>query len=323
MKLPRFAIASLAVLALATAAHAAPRAEKQALLKKIGEHRLLTGRLGAAAVAYGDHIYITGGSAGGATADIERLNIHTGAVERVYDNLIPRRYHAAIEYQGKIYLFGGQGYRLQTLRFEETVEIYDIATKSLTRGAAMPSPRFNMGVVRLGSKVCLVGGVKARNDSEAVHTGEMDIYDLATNQWLSGPAMPTSREAPAALVGNFIIVAGGFRGGRQLAEVEMFVPQENAWKALPPLSRKVSSHSLVKLDPYLFLFGDYADLDSVLAYDLRTRTSIDVAGANFRGVRHSAAIVHNERIYVIGGNTDAEGSERGWIQVFALNQPAS
>src|SRR6185436_619582 len=134
---------------------------------------------------------------------------------------------------------------------------------------------------RLGDKAYLIGG-KKQDDRKIVHTGEMDIYDFRANTWSKGPAMPTGRESQAAVVTGLIVVPAGFRGKARTGEVSLFVPKENAWKSLPPVTPAVSAHSIAPLDRWLFLFGDYDNFDSVLAYDLKARTTTKVA-ANFTG----------------------------------------
>jgi hypothetical protein len=287
-------------------------------LKKSGEYHLLTARLGAAAITVGDAIYIIGGSATGATADIERFDLRTQKVERITNQILPRRYHSVVEYDGRIYIFGGQGFGSRAERFEAVVEIFDPATRTLSQGTKMPAPRAHMAGARLGAMVCLAGGTKMKNESEVVHSNELDFYDLKTNTWTKGPPMPTTRESQGLAVGNFLIVPGGFRGSSRLAEVEMFVPQELAWKALPSLSRKVSGNSLGQLGSYLFLMGDYSDMQSVLAYDLSTRKTFELKVPEFKGARHTTAAVAGGSLYVIGGTLSDGDAALDLIQVFTL-----
>lgn len=294
------------------------------LLRKVGEYRLQNARYGAAAVAVGDSVYVIGGGSAGAVTDIERFNIHTHTIERVCDQLLPRRFHNAIEYRGLIYIFGGQGYGLRSRPFEENVEIFDPVTRRLSRGTPMPAGRAHMAVARLGAMVCLAGGTKMKTESEIIHTGDLDFYDLRTNTWSKGPPMPTAREAQAVAVSNFLVVPGGFRQGGRLATIEMFVPQENVWKSLPPLARKLSGHSLVTLDRYLFLLGEFSELNSILAYDLTTRTSTTVEVAGFHGSRHSSAATVENRIYFIGGNGGGDNTTAlDLIQVLEFTAPRS
>ena len=57
------------------------------------------------------------------------------------DKLTSRHNHGAALVDGKIYVFGGQGYELPGASpFEETVDIYDVASGKITQGAPMPVP---------------------------------------------------------------------------------------------------------------------------------------------------------------------------------------
>ena len=319
-------------------------------LVKLAEHRLERARQGAACAALGTDIYVFGGASAreaivqnrrivlresgpevrrslaavpdGYTAItmIEKVNTATGEVSRAPGNLLGRRYHAVIEHGGKFYLFGGQREGAGASPFENRVESYDPESGAVTFGPDMPEPRANMAAVKLGSKAYLIGGTKFAPPGAVAQTNRVDIFDLDQGTWAPGMPMPTPRESRAQVVGQFILVVGGYRSGRAVAEVEMFVPQENRWKTLPPLEHPISAHALALLDDRLYLFGDYTKLGSTVAYNLRTRKT-EPLSAGFRGARHACSAVVGERIYVIGGNVSTEvGSEEDLIQVFAKNQ---
>jgi len=287
-------------------------------LVKVGEFDLLHARQGAASIALGNYIYVFGGAATGAITHAERIDTRTNQVEVIGSAFLPRRYHGVLEHDGKIYLFGGQGYGLPDDPYERAVEIYDPATGSITQGAPMPRPRSGMAVAKHGNKAYLIGGTK-KKDIHRAQTNDTDIFDFATGRWSEGLPMPTPRESRAVTIGDLILVVGGFRVPKAVSNVEMFVPAENVWKALPPLNRTVSAHSLAFLGEHLFLFGDYDRLDSVLAYNLRTRRTAKLDPA-FKGARHTTATVCQGRIYVMGGNLDTgTADEQRLVQVFAPN----
>src|SRR5215218_4227311 len=90
----------LAVACIATALAAGSPAAKPSspvVLNKVGEYALLQGRQGAAAVAHGGFIYVFGGHGFELLTDVERFDPRTNRSERVYDKLIPRNYHRAVE----------------------------------------------------------------------------------------------------------------------------------------------------------------------------------------------------------------------------------
>ena len=317
-------LVSLFLLALSVAlpatASAKPAGDAAPVLKKVGEHELLTERQGAAVAVQGGLIYVFGGAnESGPLSDAERYDPRTNSCVRIHDQLIPRRYHRALEAGGRIYLFGGAGNGTRTQPFEPAVEIYDPVAKTVTRGASMEVARAHFAAGRIGNKFILAGGAKRQEGVGIVQTNETTIYDPQTNTWAAGVPMPTPRESQGAVAGSMFVVPGGFRGSSARKEVEFFVPQENAWKTLPALSRTISAHSVALLDKYLFLFGDYAALDLVLAYDLTTRQTHTLR-VDFKGARHTAAAVLDGRIYVIGGNATTDGPPSKLIQVFTLQK---
>lgn len=314
--LSRVILATASAVTAAAATSSAPPAPLA--LQKAGEYQLQSPRQGAAAVAHDGLIYILGGGDLELLTDIERFDPRTKRSEKIYDKLLPRRYHRAVEFQGKIYLFGGLGNPLpgRVYQYQDTVEIYDIATNTVTRGKPMPEARAHMATARLGEKILVCGGVKLQGN-QRVQTNQVDIYDPATDRWSAGVPMPTPREGQAITVGKELLVPAGFRGNTELSLIEVFAPGETVWKALPPLARPMSAFSLVNLDQYLFFFGDYGNVDLVLAYDLRTRQTVPVT-AKFEGYRHTAAVVSGGKIFVIGGNNDTAGHASDLIQVFIL-----
>lgn len=318
---PSLILVCLAAAQLSPLAAGAAKQDANSPLIKVGEYRLEQARQGATCAVLGESIFVFGGAAGKGVTHVERLDTRTGTVTRAPGEVIIRRYHAAIEHAGMIYLFGGEGYTVGRQAFEKTVEIYDPKTGTVTRGPDMPEPKSGIAAAKLGTKAYLIGGTKQKPGGLA-QTNETAIFDFTTGAWSSGVPMPTPREARAEVVSGFILVVGGYSSRRAVADVEMFVPQENRWKALPALDRPVSAHSLAFLGSHLYLFGDYSDLGSTMSYDLRTRKSEGIR-AGFRGVRHTCSAVVGDRIYVIGGNvTEVTGDEEDRIQVFALN-PAS
>lgn len=315
----RWLIATMLVLAGAPFRSAARPGSEQIPLMKVAEFRLPHARTGAAVVVLGESLYVLGGGAPGAVTSVDRFDTRTTEVTSQPSRLLPRRYHSAFAHEGRIYLFGGQGYGLNEDVHENLVEIYDPASGSVDTGKHMPMPGAHLAAARVGNRLYFAGGTRKQGPVIGI-SNRLDIYDLDTGSWSTGPAMPTPREARGVAVGAFLIVPGGFRGVTGVADVEMFVPEENVWKSLPALGRRMSANALVFLGEHLFLFSDYDDRSAVLAYNLRTRRSLEFTIPGFKGARHSAAVVHRERIYVIGGNWHTEtGDETGRIQVFKLN----
>ncbi len=292
-------------------------------LVKVGDYHLKTARYGAAVVADGGSVYVLGGANDTELlGDIERFDISTHEVVRVTDRLIPRRYHGAAVVEGRIYVFGGESvtWIRPDQRNESAVEIYELSSGRISQGARMPTPRAHAAVVAFKGRIYVIGGVRIDHNA-SLQTGLVEIYDPATDRWSTGPAMPTARECGAAVVGEFIFVPGGYRARAAVDRVEFLVPGENAWKQLPALCKPVSACSVAFLGSHLFLFGNFAAEGDVVAYDLQTRASA-VIRPGYLPARHTAAVAHEGRIYVVGGNL-ASGLTfpRDDIQVFAPPAP--
>ena len=290
---------------------------------KVGNYHLKNARYGSAVVADGNGVYVIAGNDGREyLGDIERFDINTHEVVRLTDRLTARRYHGAVVVDGRIYVIGGESVPplCVHVQSEPAVDIYDLSTGAISHGAPLPTPRSNAAVVLFKGRVYVIGG-SLMDRQVLAQTGLVEIYDPATDRWSTGPAMPTARECRAAVVNDRILVPGGYRAHARLACVEFLVPSENAWKQLPDLCERVSACSVASLGSQLFLFGNYDAEKDVVAYDLRAHTS-RVFHPGFLPVRHTAAVSHGGRIYVVGGVLSvASVTAFDDIQVFALAAP--
>lgn len=284
-------------------------------LRKIADLQMKHRRLGAAVAALGPYIYIFGGSNGITFPPVERLDTRTKEITELPVELRGRRFHAVLEDANQFYIFGGEALRIHG--FDDAVEVFDPVSGKVELSTSMPRPHAHMGAAKVGRDVYLIGGTYLA-DNRPRRTNRVRIFNLDRKEWRDGPPMPTVRETVATTVGDFILVPGGFDRNNKRAEVEMFVPSENAWKTLPPISPAVSAHSVAHLGKWLFLFGDYDNLGQVLAYDLPTRQTSRIS-PGYKDARHTAAITHGNQIYVIGGNVFGDGLEREYIQVYELD----
>ena len=203
---------------------------------------------------------------------------------------------------------------------EQSVEVIDLATRKVSHVSELPEPRALFACVARGGKIYVIGGQRLYRHVTLARTNTVKIFDPATGKWTDGVSMPTPRESDGVLTdGRLIVVPGGFDGREARAEVQVFNPNDNLWRMLPPLCRPTSAHSLVFLDHYLFLFGDYESPGEWLAYDLVTKQS-ETFKLQYEPARHSAAVVHEGKIYVIGGKASSVSDPVSSIQVFALRK---
>lgn len=310
-------------------------------LQKVGEFHLRTARTGAAVVAAGDYLYIIGGAnaANRALDSIERFDVRTGLAEEFARLAVGRRWHRAVLAGDKIYILGGSARPISrpssfkavnsersglnipvSVELDDalpvsSVEILDLKSGQVTGGPNLPEPRNEFACVVAAGKLYVIGGQGMRNGGPRC-TNLTAVLDLATHTWSQGPLLPTARESQAVLVDdNFIVVPGGYDGTKAVDTVEVLNVTEQVWRTLPPLAQPMSAHSLVYHGHFLFLFGNYDTPGDLLAYDLKTKTS-EAFALGYAPARHSAAIEHQGKIYVVGGRSGVGGDTHDLIQVF-------
>jgi hypothetical protein len=313
-------------------------------IKKVDDFRLLQARVAAAAAACGDYVYTVGGMGGlgGLLDTVERFDIRTGKSEVFAKLKQPRFYHRAVIADGKLYVMGGQGtgiatqvqatrdsfgnYEAPNAAFQNddrmgrfnllnSVEIVDLATGKVSVSAPMTTAKSEFGCVVYDGKIFVIGG-KRLYGNQTSRTNTVEIFDIRTGKWSEGSPMPTPRESDAVLVeGGFIVVAGGYDGRFEHTEVEAMNPRTGNWARVAPLCHPVSSQSVVFSGHSLFLFGSYKAPGELIAYDLLTKQS-EVFTLQYRPARHTAAVMHQGRIYVIGGKEQPYSDPLDYIQVF-------
>ena len=290
--------------------------------------KLNIGRLWHCAVVAGGKIYVLGGksvqlrpagSPGGAEFDVRRPYLNNPDARPYFEPTAEDRFRAIRKQE----LHGGDPtdpvQNMAGLELEGSMEVVDLATRKVSRGADLPEARAAFACVEFSGKIYAIGGQVARGSTLA-RSGAMAVFDLATGKWSHGAPMPTPRESAAVWVdGGFIIVPGGYNGRVALDVVDVFNPRQGTWRSLPPLCRPMSAHSLVFLGHYLFLFGNYASPEELVAYDLFSKESASFT-LEYKSARHTAAVVREGKIYVIGGKVYRSSEALDYIQVFTLRK---
>ncbi|MCE7980699.1 MAG: tandem-95 repeat protein [Caldilinea sp. CFX5] len=158
-------------------------------------------------------------------------------------------------------------------------------------------------------RVLVVGGTQfVRGIDEDLAT--VEIYNPATNVWVTGPDMSTPRSAASAtlLPNGKVLIAGGERLGMSLTNAEIFDPTTNRW--LPATSMGTPRHghtaTLLKDGRVLVVGGaTRASSDPALSsaeiYDPQTNTWLPVASMSAVRHIHTATLLNNGQVLVAGG----------------------
>jgi len=146
--------------------------------------------------------------------------------------LIPAHHAAAVELNGKIYVFGGFVGRPGARVWQPIVSalMYDPAVDSWKELAPMPTPRGSAAAVVVNGKIYVIGGARANVPGKPgtepltpgvpmsaavpqIVTGTVEEYDPAANTWRERAAMPTGRNHfLAAVVDGKIYAVNGRLG---------------------------------------------------------------------------------------------------------------
>jgi N-acetylneuraminic acid mutarotase len=123
----------------------------------------------------------------------------------------------------KVYVLGGYPSSRQTQR---TLQIYDVATDSWTRGLDAPVALHHPVLIGVDGLLYSLGGQPDTNLTL--------VYDPAGNTWSQKARMPTARGAgAAAAIGDKIYVVGGRPPAGNAFEV--YDISDDAWTTLPDL----------------------------------------------------------------------------------------
>ena len=278
---------------------------------------LHTARFGMPAVVAGGEIYVVGGcGASGFLSDIERINPVKGTVQDIPTKLKSRRWHTAQASGPFLYVLGGVVDEDTTAAMSAAVERYDTRTGKIAEMAPLPTPRRNASSALWGGKIYVIGGSTVGDSHEV---GTVEIYDIKTDTWAQGATMPTPRECALAVKDGVIYVAGGYDGAKAVTTVEAYDTASDTWRTLPSLPVPTSAHHVAVSGDLLLMFGDYAQLDRVGAYSLKTGTYTPLTQTGYQPSRHNAVVVLAGTVYVIGGNTASfNSSALPLVQTFPL-----
>ncbi|MBI5755599.1 MAG: hypothetical protein HZA12_01620 [Nitrospirae bacterium] len=245
-----------------------------------------------------------------------------------------RSHFAATAHKGSVYVFGGGGTGFGSLN---STEIYDPKADVWSKGKEMPTTRSGAVAAVLNDKIYVIGGGLKLPDGRFEFFKTVEIYDPQTDTWSNGPDMLMPHDYPASVVlGGGIYVIGGHhpeatKGGPMtdpgFSFCEMFYPRDGLWKEIAPMpTARFALASAVLHNRILAMGGaglrkdGFKNFDVVESYDPALDKWID---AGFRLPYPAAglgACVHNNRLFIIGGNSGGRIENRFACHDFDLNK---
>lgn len=167
-----------------------------------------------------------------------------------------------------------------------------------TKLADMPAGVAKFGVAAVAGKIVVAGGYDTRR-------GVM-VYDIASNTWSTGAALPRGSDNLAAVAaGDKVYAIGGEAG----TAVQVYDPATAAWSAGPALPGIRFAAAAAVLGNRIHVAGGWnannaasASLASTVVFDPGTQAW--TSGADLITARNAAgAAVIDDRLYVVGGRS--------------------
>ncbi|KAA2224672.1 Kelch repeat-containing protein [Chryseobacterium sediminis] len=253
------------------------------------------GRGAAASVIVNDNIYVSNGyqDKGGNANYIEKYNITDNKWSILNTTLFTKKFANSETYNNKIYIFNGWG--------NSHLEIVDLATNTVTKGAVNRSYTGNAGSALHNGKIYVFGGSGLNGVATTVFSNRFQYYDIASDTWHPLPNMPTARETKGKIVNDKLYVIGGFNGTSSRL-INVFDLNTNLWTDQYTMPAAISGHSLAVSGNKIFIAGGYNN-QTFLAYFDTTTNKLHQLSSNMIPRRHAALEVYNNKLYIIGGST--------------------
>jgi len=164
--------------------------------------------------------------------------------------------HAAIIYQNKLYVIGGQNYNEK----KTSDVIYEVdltppyAVKILAR---MPQARRNHRAEIVQGKLFIVGGTTTGYSKDAIDS--VVVYDFITKEFQTCPSLPgpVCRISTVAWGSKIIVVGGQDKKSKGLNDVIMYDTETGRSERLPSLKHKRRGSSAVIIDDVIVVLGGW------------------------------------------------------------------
>jgi hypothetical protein len=227
-------------------------------------------RLYAAVAEFGGKVYVLTGLAGGSIASrfVDVLDPATRTWTRGVNAPRDRGGATAVVANGKIFVIGGYDTSARTPVPE--VDVFDPATGTWSQAANLPTPRYLSAAVAVGGKIYVMGGTQAVdaffNRIFAQPMDTVEVLDVATGNWASGPKLPLALIGPAAAAHDGVVyVSGGLTatgaGAVLTSAVYRLAPAAGVWNA--DAGRHLQGrahHALMPVGGKLYAIGGIAPL---------------------------------------------------------------
>lgn len=285
---------------------------------------LLMPRYAPSAATDGKWIYVYGGSPHGGRngedfmhqglhASIERIDPVTLKSEYFSSGLHRRANHASVYFENKFITCGGRSQVGLSRPKLKSCEFLDLNTGIFRELPPLPEAMRTIGLVEINGYLYVIGGVLDGSSFSA------STYRLSINadDWEALPDAPQQFSGQIIAIKNKIYVLGGYNG-KSMSSVMVFNTINKQWQELKDLPGPFSAYSAVTDGHYIYMFGDYTKMDVIHRYDPKTG-DLYLLDQKMTPRRHTASVIIEDEIIVIGGNQTSSGKALTLMEKFSLS----
>ena len=237
--------------------------------------RMKERRRGASSIVHNDHIFVSGGCAGGKNylKSVEQLSLNAVQADKKsipWENVpveLPGRLsgHRSVAYNGGLLVIGG--YDKDKGGYSDSITEISLIPSSCTRKllASMPQQRGYHGVALFGDKILIVGGTVT--GSGASNLRSVVMYDIIKNEWqdLKPLLYPVSYMTTVKLDDGNVMIIGGLDGDDQpLNKVLMYNIKTQQCHELPNMKYKRSGCVGAVVRDTVIVMGGRVEKDNYL-----------------------------------------------------------
>lgn len=234
----------------------------------------------------------------------------SGGLERFYSSA---SCHEASEV---IFLWGG---KTASGVATNHLDIYDVNTSEYKIGVNGGTARFYHTASYYQDKIYIWGG-KISDDFNVLPLNTMDIYDINTQTWTSGPSGGTARSNHSAIVyNNRIYFYGGYGDESKLDTVDIFDLNLHQWLEGAASgyiysnteAAKRAEHSAVELNGKMYVWGGRnSSGDSLSSLDVMELDQWSLGSSGGTSRYNHSGVAFDRQIYFWGGTGGTDGTQK-------------